>query len=160
MFSIEVGAGQLERSGCVDALEDEERRQRDDEARQPGLHHRDAVDETDGEAEQQDERHRRPDVHVRVRREVAEQQAGAADHHAGRQVELAADHQQRDRYRDDPVLRRLVGPACGDRRVADPVDGAREVREREEDGDRAEQRADVGAPEEPCQGADSDEAFV
>ena len=45
------GAGDLERAAGVDALEDEERPERDDEARQLGLHHRVAVDEADRHAE-------------------------------------------------------------------------------------------------------------
>ena len=48
----------------VDALEDEERRQRDDEARQLRPDHRVAVEEADREAEQQHEHDRRPDVQV------------------------------------------------------------------------------------------------
>ena len=94
------------------------------------------------------DRHRRPDVHVRVGREVAEQQARAADHHAGGEVELAADHQQRDRHGDDPVLRGLVGPARGDRRVADPVDRAGEVREGEEHARRAPRNAPMSGRRE------------
>jgi hypothetical protein len=38
----------------------------------------------------------------------------------------------------------------------EPSDGAREVREREEDGDRAEERADVGARQQARERADSD----
>ena len=75
-----------------------------------------AVQQADGDAEEHHDRDRGPDVEAVERREVAEQQARAADHHAGREVELAADHQQRHRHRDDPVLRGLVGPARVDRR--------------------------------------------
>ena len=74
------------------------------------------LSEADRDPEQHHDHDRGPDVEVAVRREVAEQQARAADHHARREVELAADHQQRDRHGDDAVLRGLVGPAGRDRR--------------------------------------------
>ena len=85
------------------------------------LHDRVAVDESDRHAEQQHDDDRRPDVPVLARRQQPEQQARAADHDAGREVELAADHEQRDRYGDDPVLRRLVGPLARDAEIGQPA---------------------------------------
>src|SRR5207245_5135714 len=64
------------------------------------------------------------------------------------------------RHADASVWRGLIRTAAGDRRIADPVHGAREVPEREEDRDRAQQRADVRTGQQPCERADPDEALV
>ena len=154
------GAGDLERAAGVHALEDEERPQRDDEARQLGLDDGVAVDEPDRHAEQQHDGDRRPHVPVGARGQESEQQARGADHHAGREIELAADHEQRHGNRDDPVLRRLIHPLARDAEIREPVHVARRVGEQEEHRDGAAERADVGARDEARDDVDPREPFV
>ena len=93
------------------------------------------------------ERHhdRGPHREAPLRREQAHQQPGRAGHHAGGEVELAADHQQRDRDRHDPERRGDVGP------VGDAAERAERVRrdpEERADDQRAEQRAELRAPQQ------------
>ena len=108
-----------------------------------------AVDEPHSQPEQDHDRDRRPQVQTAVGHEVREQEAGAADHHPGGEVELAADHEQRHRHRDDAVLRRLIGPhgVVGD--VARPVDPPRVVGKEGEHGHRADEGANVGSCQQP-----------
>jgi hypothetical protein len=153
-------AGQLERARGVDALEDEERREGDDEARQFRGDDREAVDQPHHEPEQKHEPHRRPDVDVLMGGQVGEQQARAPDHYAGREIELPADHQQRHRHGDDPVLRRLIGPAGRDRGIADPVHGPSEIGECEEHRHRTQKRADVRARQHPAKEPSPDDTLV
>ena len=103
---------------------------------------------------------RRPDAPAFLRRQDSEQQAGAADHDAGREVELAADHEQRDRDGDDAVVGGRVQPARPDAEVGGPVDAAGGDREEDEDRDRAHERADVRPPEEAREEADARDALV
>ena len=109
-------------SSGVQPAQHEERPERDDEAREPRLDDGDAVEEADRQAEQDHDDDRRPDVPVRLRGQDSQQQARAADHDARREVELPADHQERDRHGDDAVVRGGVEPAAPDAGIAGPVD--------------------------------------
>ena len=66
-------------------------------------------------------------------------EAGGAGEHPGRQVELPADHQQRDRHRHDPERGGRVQPV-GD--ALDRTERGRLAREEREDRDRADHRAE------------------
>ena len=69
-------------------------------------------------------------------------------HDAGREVELAADHQQADRDRHDPELPRLGEPA-DEAGLRQPERARGRVeREDEEDGDRGQRRPDLRSPED------------
>ena len=141
----------------VDALQDEERRERDDEARQLRLHHHEAVEEADagGEGERDDDR--RPHAEAPLGGQQAEQQAGRAGHHAGRQVELAADHQQRDDDGHDAQRRGDVGPV-GD--AAERAEAPRRGGEEQPDGQRADQRAQLRSAQQLRDEADLGQPVV
>ena len=87
----------------VDALQDEERRQRDDEARQLRPHDHVAVEEADREPRERED-DRKPDVHAELGGEDGRSSARGPGRDAGGQVELAADHEQRDRTAGMPIV--------------------------------------------------------
>ena len=146
----------------VDALEDEEGRERDDEARQLRLHHRDAVDEADREAE----RGARSPSPARCSCPRASRGSRAA----GPSCRSSRRPRGRTRRRSSaarPARRRSrTAPPGRSSRPRSPgspsqLTAAREVAEGEEDGDRAEERADVRPGEEPRRAnPTADEALV
>src|SRR5882672_4416298 len=150
-----------ERDPDVHAAKDEEGGERDDEARQLGPDYEDSVDRSDHPRE--DHHHDDPQPHVEVvaRDQHAEQQAARADHHAGGKVELAADHEQRDGHRHDPVGRRGVRPVLHARDGRElvtrrGVDGG----EQQVDRDRADQRSQLGPLEQAHQHVHRGHALV
>ena len=161
MFSIAVVPVSWSVQRGVDALEDEERRERDDEARQLRPHDRVAVEEPDGGAEREHDRDRRPDVHVRVRREVCRA--------AGPELPIMTPA---ERSNSPPIISSATGtatiPYCAAWSVQpaafpgspSQLTPAREVAEREPDDDGADHRADVRAREQPRERADAGQPLV
>ena len=110
----------------------EQRAQRHDEGRQPGLHHDKPV-----EIAHHHRAPRRParapatDGQPQSDRRNRDHDAGEADHRPDRQVELAGDHQQRHRRREDAELRRdleEIHDALGAEQPARPGDDQRRTR--------------------------------
>ena len=133
-------------SAQVGALEDEERAKGDQEARDPRLHHQIPVEEPDGQRDDQREEASDPQVEVVLVREHRGEQPGRGDHDAGREVELAADHQHADSNGDDPDGRALVedrrqGLGRPERRCHD--------QEEDSDDDGGHEGTDLGS----CQGS-------
>ena len=161
---VDVGdrdaAGQRDRGASVESAQDEERPQRDDEARQVRLDDGDAVEKADRNSEQQHDDDRRPDVPIGARRDDSEQEPGAADHDARREIELPTDHQQRHRHRDDPDVRRRVEPRAPDREVGCPADLACRDREQHEHGHRADSGSGVRTLQKALEEPDANDALV
>src|SRR3712207_8754311 len=91
---------------------DKERRQRDDERRQPGLDHQVSVQETDDEGDGEGEKQGSPQRPAELGHRDSDEDARGADHRADREVELTGDHEQRNRDGDDAKLRGNLKVAC------------------------------------------------
>ena len=130
---------------------------RDQEARDLRLHHQIAVEEPDGQREDQRQRRTCPQVQVQV---VGQHRCGErtrGHRHAGRQVEFAADHQQRDRARHDADRR--AGVQHGRQRFGRP-ERRRDDQEEDEDRDRADHRTHLGANQHALYTVSFLDAFV
>ncbi len=87
-----------------DPAQDEERRQRDDERREPGAQNDGAVEQADGASKEQGAQHgglERPAPQCQWN---ADGHAPEGNHRADTQIELARDHQHRGGHGEDPEL--------------------------------------------------------
>ncbi len=148
-------AGEAER----DAAQDEQRCQRDDEGRQAGLHHQPAVDIADDHGGAECQQHAGPDRPAEHGRGDGDDDAGEGDHRAERQVELAADHQQRDRDGEDAELGRDF-EEVDDAARAEQAAVAGEHQEEQQDQDATGGRAELRPAHGLAREADLAHAFV
>ena len=139
-------AGELQRERGVDALEDEERRERDDEARQLRPHHRVAVEEPDGE--------RRTRARARSPARCSCPRASRGSRAAGPELPIITPA---ERSNSPPIISSATGtatiPYCAAWSVqpaaipGSPIQLTARAKyaEREPDDDGADHRADVRA---------------
>ena len=129
------GAGERLDAGQRRALQDEEGRQRHQEAGQPGVHHEHAVDDADEQRGTPARRSSAGQVSQPACSISSAVTRRARDgHHADRQVELAGDQQQRDRHPAD-------AQRCGDVEDAgQAADGEQPGRLHGEERDHAQER--------------------
>ena len=135
--------------GDVQPLKHEEGPQRDQEARDAGLDHDPAVQEPDDQRKAQRDQHPDPGVGGELVAEQRGAQGRTGDGDARRQVELPADHQQRDRRGHQAVGRGDVQHAGERGRVPER---RRDDEEENVDDDRADQRAGLGTGQQAGQG--------
>ncbi len=131
--------------------------QRDQEARDLGLHHQVPVEEADGQRQDQRQSRAHPQVQVQVVGQHRRGQRTERHRHARRQVELAADHQQRDPARHDPDRR--AGVQHGRQRFGLP-ERRRHDQEEDEDADRADRAPISGRISRRCSSVPFLDAFV
>ena len=127
-----------------EAAQDEERRQRHDKARQPGLDDDQAVQRADGDTHRESHQDREPHRPAQNDAENRDHHSGKTDHRSDRKVEFAGDHQQAGTHRDDHELRRHDRPVHHALRVEHAgIEGKQ--KEKGEHNDRAADAAKFGA---------------
>ena len=89
----------------IDTGEHQQRAQRDQEAGDLGLHHQIPVEKPDRQRDDQRQPRPRPQIQMQVVGQHRRGERTRGHRHPRRQVELAADHQQRHRTRHDPDRR-------------------------------------------------------
>ena len=125
----------------------------------PVLQNQHPIDESHDQACQGSDEDRGPDVPAVLDRQQGHDHPGGADHGPDREIEFAADHQQRHRHGEDPELGRyfqVAGRPAG--REETPVAG--DDREIEPDRRRPDHSAHFRANQEPAYNTRAKEPVV
>src|SRR3990172_7767701 len=133
--------------------DDEQGGQGDDERRQAGSDDDDAVDHDEACRGSHGDDDREPDRQPELDDKDADHDPGEADERSNRQVELAGDHQQRDRRPYDPDLGRDVEVAQRPLQAKEDEASAgdRDAGEHKPDEEHDDRRAGRRASEEPLE---------
>src|SRR5918997_4421736 len=150
-------AGDQARKAYGGPAQDEQRRQSNDERRQPGANHHVTVRKSDQQRHPESEEQRGPQRPTILGDRDGYKDSGGPDHRADREVELPGDHQERYGDGDDAELRRHLQVADRARLGKEPLIPRHDGEEREDEyssGDGAQfgtiqqlaQEADLANP--------------